>query len=80
MAYSIKEESLGFWDDPKACEAWEVVSETAFGTEITTFPTLAEAVEYMKLHSDNVHVVQGLDAEECVITEIYSLDDLEQET
>ena len=78
MTYCIKEESLGFWDDPKVCEAWEVVSETAFGTEITTFPTLDEAVQFMKSHSDEVHFVQGLHEEECVITDIYGLDDLEQ--
>ena len=79
MTHRIKEESLGFLDDPEACEAWQVVSETAFGTEFTDFDTLAEAVSWMRSNPHDEHLVQGLNEEGCAITDAFKLDDIVEE-
>lgn len=76
MSAYIKEESLGFLDDPEACVAWQVVSETAFGVEFMDFDTLDEAVSWMRSNPSDEHLVQGLDEDECVITNAFALDDI----
>tara|TARA_S200002703_G_C3665374_1_gene204286 strand:- start:47 stop:313 length:267 start_codon:yes stop_codon:yes gene_type:complete len=78
MTHCIKDESLGFLDDPEACAVWQVVSETAFGTEFTNFDTLAEATAWMGRNLDEDHLVQGCDEDGCVITDAYTVDDIVQ--
>lgn len=79
MTYFIKATSLGFLDDTNMfCPIWQVVSETAFGTEFTDFDTLDEAVSFMQRNPDDQHMVQGLNEEECAISDLYTLDDLEE--
>ena len=76
MTHRIKEESLGFLDDPEACAAWQVVSETAFGTEFADFDTLAEATAFMRRNPNDEHLVQGCNEDGCIITDAYALDDI----
>lgn len=77
MTAYIKEESLGFLDDSDmVCPIWQVVSETAFGTEFTDFDTLAEATAFMRRKSNDEHLVQGCDEDGCVITNAYALEDI----
>jgi len=76
MSAYIKEESLGFFDDPEACAAWQVVSETAFGTEFANFDTLNQAVSWMQSNPHDEHLVQGLDEDGCVITNAYTFEDI----
>jgi len=77
MSAYIKEESLGFLDDSDmVCPIWQVVSETAFGTEFTNFDTLAEATAFMRRNPNDEHLVQGCDEDGCVITNAYALEDI----
>lgn len=80
MTHYIKEESLGFLDEPDmVCPIWQVVSETAFGTEFTNFDTLAEATAFMRRNPHDEHLVQGLNEEGCAITDAFKLDDIVEE-
>ena len=80
MTHRIKEESLGFLDDSDmVCAAWQVVSETAFGTEFTNFDTLAEATAFMRRNPNEEHIVQGCNEDGCVITDAYTVDDIVEE-
>jgi hypothetical protein len=77
MSAYIKEESLGFLDDSDmVCAIWQVVSETAFGTEFTNFDTLAEATAFMRRNPNDEHLVQGCDEDGCVISNAYALEDI----
>ena len=79
MTYFIKVTSLGFLDDTDMfCPIWQAVSATVFGTELTDFDTLDEAVSFMQRNPDDQHMVQGLNEEECAISDLYTLDDLEE--
>lgn len=79
MTHCIKAESLGFLDDSDmCCPSWQVVSETAFGTEFTNFDTLAEATAFMRGNPSDEHFVQGCDEDGCVITDAYTVDDIVQ--
>jgi len=80
MNHLIKDESLGFLDDPEACAAWQVVSETAFGTEFANFDTLNQAVSWMQSNPHDEHLVQGCDEDGCVITDAYGVDDIVEVT